>query len=755
MTDQNPNNPEEQFIEVARDYNQIKQQYDAVPERLKGVLAIALGAVTTRVHAVLADDEIVQSVESQREALKNDVSLVSDLIDKGMITDEQARQEIQTIVVHEDYRLMRVYDKLAEMMVGTTTEVVPGLQQTIADTQTDSPSVAIPEDRKALTPEKSDSAIADVRVVASSEGIEINEKNFPDNIHGALKNRKIAIFEVINTLKSGEKITAKDLWTRVLGEGYSSVEVQSPGRWLRANLVDNDETALLEWNGKRKDSEYTRNSATFELLDCREDELAGITESEAVSSQEQEKKTLTVAFEIDGVLLGKGRGKMLPYEIYQGSNISDKDYPDMRKKALLFIAENAETKLSSKEIWVKIADDHTSDNFDKDTFYRVWTWLKKIKYKNLPLIQHKSGSPYYQFTSEYVPNIVRNDQDDDDSGRPVGPSPSPGSDHGPEVVVVNTDDADAVQGLSKEGSSTTESCANLPDFRLALVASGVLSRFNFVLEANGFPRVDEKILDPLKKYGRSSSNDDDVSSQYVEAAQMLSELLDDNNISLLDDLSDLVLTQDPRANFADFLLTIITEKGGKELLCSLLHARVVSSGGSKKSPVKLDENDCMIFDTETNVQLWPKVKVAELRLNDEPRLLPSDTKIDIRVLEDASSDSSNSIEPRLEDFVNDVVNELEKLKDRGIFAPTVKLSALRVRTGSRITGTHRVRERLLSAGLITRQEYSSAMLELRTVVLMGLFNTNKQILDKGSRLQKKAVQLIDDQIEDFLSKVTA
>lgn len=307
--------------------------------------------------------------------------------------------------------------------------------------------------------------------------------------------------------------------------------------------------------------------------------------AEVDTTREKEPKHVIVRFGDSQVRLGRA-GRFIPYVNRRSPN--ERDYTDMRRKALLYLLVNEGQPLSPHQIWENISD----EPFDRNAMSKVRSWLtEKLQYGHSPLILTNNtrglASRYYtnpDFKFEMV-------FDQRLTAVAEGAEPT-----------LTSDAQQIIEEKEKDPGA---------DFGDLFIAAGRLASFNKVLAAHGIAEVTDEMCEQLGQHKPDWSelrNDSKaITSQRTAAIERVKALFMDE-----ERLFDFLDKNEAAFNYAfvDFIANL--EDSGRELLDRLFRAEkrcedVVVRGQVVGQKFKVyDEHEDEVLPPDAGPDFWYK-----------------------------------------------------------------------------------------------------------------------------------------------------
>ena len=248
--------------QLAQDYRDIGDTLNQAPDRLRGAYEIAHDTARQALIGCLESEELQTEVQADQARLDADIATIQELIDKGLLTDVQGREQAGLLMRHEDYQFLRLAKGLGKTLLCQTVALVV---ETPVEPDTES---SPPESAKSpiAVPETSIDDASVLRVVIAARGLVIDGRNlfFARTMH-SVRDERIAFLRAIAALELGATMKPRELWQRALPDtAFTREKLSSLVDWAEKNLLSPlDGAPLLSHNDKRGPaSRYVRSEST-------------------------------------------------------------------------------------------------------------------------------------------------------------------------------------------------------------------------------------------------------------------------------------------------------------------------------------------------------------------------------------------------------------------------------------------------------------------------------------------------------------
>lgn len=238
----------------------LEGELQAAPERLRPTYEVAAKAAQTAIHECLQSDPVRQQISAQEEQLDQDIGVVETLAQKGLLTGQQAETELERIMRHEDYRLLRIAKRLggATLQEKSAHAVEAPAKKAAIPSSTPGKQAAhttLPAAIPAKAENSQDHEILKdtVDVVFTETATIVNDTTYPDTIHGASKDRRKTLFTALAMFEGSASISVNDLWDIAFpGQPFRRDDMQIVRNWFSNYLVGSQSNQpLIQHNGKR------------------------------------------------------------------------------------------------------------------------------------------------------------------------------------------------------------------------------------------------------------------------------------------------------------------------------------------------------------------------------------------------------------------------------------------------------------------------------------------------------------------------
>ncbi|MDB5181627.1 MAG: hypothetical protein JWP13_390 [Candidatus Saccharibacteria bacterium] len=288
--------PLQQLNNLLETHDTIAHDMAAASERLQPTYEIALAAARTALTGCLQEPGVQSEVALQDKQLKADIAVVESLTTNGLLTGEQAESELERIMRHPDYRLLRIARRLGSTVVAEALKdepiSPPPVSLSVASGNPKRPVASTP---KKAEPSKAESGVAAknaVKVTITPTATIVNGKHFPDTIYGDYKERRIAVLRALQSIEIDEELSPYQLWELAFPHiPFEKTEIQVIKGWMDKHLVTPSGQQLLRHNGKRgKNSRYIKNEeVAYELRDTTMPAIHTVANSTSRPLQHTEK----------------------------------------------------------------------------------------------------------------------------------------------------------------------------------------------------------------------------------------------------------------------------------------------------------------------------------------------------------------------------------------------------------------------------------------------------------------------------------
>ena len=312
--------------------------------------------------------------------------------------------------------------------------------------------------------------------------------------------------------------------------------------------------------------------------------------------RDRSKTPVSVTFRRNVVQIGKF-GQIVPFRPRTSESVID--HSDARRKALKYILVS-EGELTPHQIWEAAYDGRP---FDKDAFKPIRDWLVKITYRRQPIIHFnaKRGlSSRYSARGNLAFVVEHADELDDE-----------------QTVAVIDEKIDIID------EPDTKEVVNLPfDASNVYLAAHQLHTFNFVLEAYGYPTLENEVLDALEPYAPDLSHirDDEVAirDSKMQALENVRTFVDDDE-KFLDYLDNVDLDPtSPTFKFFEYI-SLLDGPEQRELVdklfkASLAHIAEVPGG---KAGMLISDTEQVAVDEHGDIIRPPQPSEVSIPHDDD------------------------------------------------------------------------------------------------------------------------------------------
>lgn len=281
----------------------------AAPERLKPTYELAMQTIETALEERLQAESVQHLIRAQEGQLQKDIELVNSLVGQGLLRHEQAEAELERIVQHDDYRLLRLARNLGSATLTRLKTATPETPAPSAPTasppaaQFMQPQQATPARKRSAEPRRSKAPAQPKRApqaafispqpfdtyperigngniakaIITESAIIINGSALPNTLAFGSNERNAAFLHTVARMHPGEEISATELWEQSIpGVPVNKQHMRVFREWSAKNLVTPKGQPLLAHNRlKGPSSRYIYQPDT--LLDLTDETMPVIT----------------------------------------------------------------------------------------------------------------------------------------------------------------------------------------------------------------------------------------------------------------------------------------------------------------------------------------------------------------------------------------------------------------------------------------------------------------------------------------------